>query len=57
MFFFPQVKKKRNADKDDGKDRMTAEMKKLKKEKEMERLYQREERKLFLGGLSLDTVR
>ena len=36
---------------------MTAEMKKLKKEKEMERLYQREERKLFLGGLSLDTVR
>ena len=31
-------------------------MKKLKKQKEDEQLYQREERKLFLGGLSQDTV-
>jgi len=35
---------------------MTEEMKKLKKEKEMEQLYNREERKIFLGGLSSDTV-
>merc|ERR1719232_209031 len=35
---------------------MTEEMKRIKREKEMEALYQREERKLFLGGLSLDTV-
>ena len=32
------------------------ELKKIKKEKEMEMLYLREERKLFLGGLSPDTV-
>jgi RNA recognition motif-containing protein len=38
------------------KEEMTAEMKKLKKEKELEQLYNREERKLFLGGLSQDTV-
>lgn len=38
------------------KESMTDEMKRIKKEKEMEALYMREERKLFLGGLSLDTV-
>merc|ERR1712223_590341 len=38
------------------KEQMTEEMKRIKREKEMEALYQREERKLFLGGLSLDTV-
>lgn len=38
------------------KEQMTDEMKRLKKQKEMEALYMREERKLFLGGLSLDTV-
>ena len=31
-------------------------MKKMKKEKEMELLTMREERKLFLGGLSPDTL-
>ena len=31
-------------------------MKKLKKEKEIEMLSMREERKLFIGGLSPDTV-
>ena len=31
-------------------------MKKLKKQQEMDQLYMREERKLFLGGLSPDTV-
>ena len=35
---------------------MTDEMKKLKKQQEMDQLYMREERKLFLGGLSPDTV-
>ena len=39
------------------KDEMSQEMKELKKLKETEQLYQREERKLFLGGLSMDTVR
>jgi len=38
------------------KEEMTQEMKDLKKKKEMDMLYQREERKLFLGGLSPDTV-
>ncbi len=38
------------------KEEMTDEMRRIKKEKEMERLYMREERKLFLGGLSQDTV-
>ena len=38
------------------KDEMSQEMKDLKKLKETEQLYQREERKLFLGGLSMDTV-
>jgi hypothetical protein len=38
------------------KEEMTQEMKDLKKQKELELLYQREERKLFLGGLSKDTV-
>lgn len=38
------------------KEEMTEEMKRLQKEKEMETLYMREERKLFLGGLSPDTV-
>ena len=38
------------------KESMTDEMKRLKKQKEMDALYQREERKLFLGGLSLETV-
>lgn len=31
-------------------------MKKLKKEKEMEMLYMREERKLFVGGLATEVV-
>jgi len=35
---------------------MKEEMKKLKKEKEMEMLYLREERKLFVGGLATETV-
>merc|ERR1719471_1076703 len=35
------------------KDEMSQEMKEL---KETEQLYQKEERKLFLGGLSQDTV-
>ncbi len=38
------------------KEEMSQEMKDLKKQKELEQLYQREERKLFLGGLSHDTV-
>ena len=38
------------------KDEMSQEMKDLKKLKETEQLYQKEERKLFLGGLSMDTV-
>lgn len=38
------------------RDEMSQEMKDLKKLKETEQLYQREERKLFLGGLSMDTV-
>lgn len=38
------------------KDEMTEEMKRIKKEKEMEVLYAREERKLFLGGLDPTTV-
>ncbi len=38
------------------KESITDEMRRIKKEKEMEALYMREERKLFLGGLSLDTV-
>ena len=33
------------------KEEMTDEMKALKKKKEMDMLYQREERKLFLGGM------
>ena len=40
----------------DNKDELKVELKKLKKEKEMELLTMREERKLFLGGLSPDTV-
>lgn len=46
------IKKKRLLE----KEQMTDEMRKLKKDKEMEALYMREERKLFLGGLSPDTV-
>ena len=46
------AKKKRRLEKEE----MTDEAKKLKKQKEDEMLYQREERKLFLGGLSSDTV-
>ena len=46
------AKKKRRLEKEDGTD----EIKKLKKQKEDEQLYQKEERKLFLGGLSQDTV-
>ncbi len=45
-------KKKRRLEKEE----MTDEAKKIKKEKDMETLYMREERKLFLGGLSLETV-
>ena len=40
----------------DNKEELKEEMKKIKKEKEMEILSLREERKLFLGGLSPDTV-
>ncbi len=39
------------------KESLTQEMRRIKKEKELETLYMREERKLFLGGLSHDTVR
>ena len=46
------AKKKRRLEKEEGTD----ETKKLKKQKEDEQLYQKEERKLFLGGLSQDTV-
>ena len=46
------AKKKRRMEKEEGSD----ETKKLKKQKEDEQLYQKEERKLFLGGLSQDTV-
>ena len=38
------------------KEETTTEMRALKKEKDLEKLYMREERKLFLGGLSPDTV-
>ena len=47
-----ELKKKRLVE----KESMTEEMKKLKKEAEMNTLYMREERKLFLGGLSPETV-
>ena len=46
------AKKKRRREKEE----ITDEVKRLQKQKEQEQLYQREERKLFLGGLSLDTV-
>jgi len=46
------AKKKRRLEKEESPD----ESKKLKKQKEEEQLNQREERKLFLGGLSQDTV-
>jgi hypothetical protein len=39
-----------------NKEEIKEELKKIKKEKELEMLYLREERKLFLGGLSPDTV-
>lgn len=48
-----KAKKKRRLEKDETTDEMRA----LKKEKELQALYMREERKLFLGGLSHDTVR
>ena len=47
-----ELKKKRLVE----KESMTEEMKKLKKEAEINSLYMREERKLFLGGLSPETV-
>ena len=47
-----QAKKRRLGNKEELKH----ELKKIKKEKEMELLYMREERKLFLGGLSPETV-
>lgn len=40
----------------DNKEEIKQEMKKIKKEKEMEVLTMREARKLFLGGLSPETV-
>ena len=40
----------------DNKDELKMALKKLKKQREMELLTMREERKLFLGGLSPDTV-
>ena len=46
------LKKKRLVE----KESMTEEMKALKKQKEMDMLYAREERKLFLGGLAPETV-
>ncbi len=47
-----QAKKRRLGNKEELKH----ELKKIKKEKELELLYMREERKLFLGGLSPETV-
>lgn len=49
-------RKKRKRDQSEQDPKLKEEMKRMKKEKEMELLYQKEERKLFLGGLSLDTV-
>jgi RNA recognition motif-containing protein len=37
-------------------EEIKTELKRIKKEKEMEMLTMREERKLFIGGLSPDTV-
>ncbi len=38
------------------KEGVTEEMKRIRQEEEVKKLYMREERKLFLGGLSSDTV-
>merc|ERR1712045_348879 len=46
------LKKKRLVE----KESMTEEMKALQKQKQMDELYMREERKLFLGGLAPETV-
>jgi len=59
------VKKKRVNEREERKELLRdgvidpeaeAEVKRIKKEKELELLYQREERKLFLGGLAQETV-
>ncbi len=50
------AKKKQRVLEKEEMSQMTQEMRRIKKEKEVEQLYMREERKLFLGGLSQDTV-
>lgn len=51
-----KVKRRNNARKD-GTQAVDDERKRLQKDKQMEALHMQECRKLFLGGLSYDTVR